>query len=398
MKNNKGFSLVELIVVIAIMAILAAVAVAGFSFYIPKAQQASDKQMISDIEYILTLASYNGTFAEGDSGYIVLTTNGIANDIEPNSALDVVLKNAYGAEYKKTMKLAYDQWGNNGLAMGLTKGQAQNVYKSTYYQSSDKLMSQVTDITNAAWNLLSVGMEGDEKPTRDQMIGMFADGSMTLEDAALAYGYDSLDDVPDEALPNLMVLAIAGDVTMENNDTEDTHNMSAASGLIQGFALYNGYAATTSGKTAPEGESSFADAYNTFVAKLDQAQKVSDVTAAYKELQAIAAEDAGYQAYLSSQQSATDLNAFTAMMSGLTGAANNNQEGVVEGLTQADFFTNGLGNSLFNTYIDSVESALYLSDDASNALFDAINQEDGSVVIFYSVVNNEVKLGNTLPN
>ena len=42
MKNNKGFSLVELIVVIAIMAILAAVAVIGVSVYIPKAQQASD--------------------------------------------------------------------------------------------------------------------------------------------------------------------------------------------------------------------------------------------------------------------------------------------------------------------------------------------------------------------
>ena len=55
MKNNKGFSLVELIVVIAIMAILAAVAVVGVSIYVPKAKQANDKQMVSDVEYALNL-------------------------------------------------------------------------------------------------------------------------------------------------------------------------------------------------------------------------------------------------------------------------------------------------------------------------------------------------------
>ena len=65
MKNNKGFSLVELIVVIAIMAILAAVAVIGVSVYIPKAQQASDKQLVSDIEYALILAYHNGDLVEG---------------------------------------------------------------------------------------------------------------------------------------------------------------------------------------------------------------------------------------------------------------------------------------------------------------------------------------------
>lgn len=43
MKNNKGFSLVELIVVIAIMAILAAVAVVSFSVYIDQARNAADE-------------------------------------------------------------------------------------------------------------------------------------------------------------------------------------------------------------------------------------------------------------------------------------------------------------------------------------------------------------------
>ncbi len=57
MKNNKGFSLVELIVVIAIMAILAAVAIPTFAGFIGKAQTASDESFLNDIEYALELAS-----------------------------------------------------------------------------------------------------------------------------------------------------------------------------------------------------------------------------------------------------------------------------------------------------------------------------------------------------
>ena len=56
MKNNKGFSLVELIVVIAIMAILAAVAIPTFASFITKANEAADKDFASGIEYAVNLA------------------------------------------------------------------------------------------------------------------------------------------------------------------------------------------------------------------------------------------------------------------------------------------------------------------------------------------------------
>lgn len=56
MKNNKGFSLVELIVVIAIMAILAAVAIPTFATFITKANEAADKDFANGIEYAVDLA------------------------------------------------------------------------------------------------------------------------------------------------------------------------------------------------------------------------------------------------------------------------------------------------------------------------------------------------------
>lgn len=56
MRNNKGFSLVELIVVIAIMAILAAVAIPTFASFITKANVASDVSFINDLTYAAELA------------------------------------------------------------------------------------------------------------------------------------------------------------------------------------------------------------------------------------------------------------------------------------------------------------------------------------------------------
>ncbi|MBQ7380278.1 MAG: prepilin-type N-terminal cleavage/methylation domain-containing protein [Clostridia bacterium] len=63
--NNKGFSLVELIVVIAIMAILAAVAIPTFSGFITKANVSSDESFINDVTYAAKIAhTVEGTVSD----------------------------------------------------------------------------------------------------------------------------------------------------------------------------------------------------------------------------------------------------------------------------------------------------------------------------------------------
>ena len=80
MKNNKGFSLVELIVVIAIMAILAAVAIPTFASFINKANKASDESFMHDVEYAVNLA--NAGNPDFDAGEISVTiTNNKATAI-----------------------------------------------------------------------------------------------------------------------------------------------------------------------------------------------------------------------------------------------------------------------------------------------------------------------------
>jgi len=58
--RNKGFTLIELMVVVAIMGILAAIAVGLFRQYVGKAQQSEAKELLSGI-YTAELAYYSST-------------------------------------------------------------------------------------------------------------------------------------------------------------------------------------------------------------------------------------------------------------------------------------------------------------------------------------------------
>ena len=61
MKNNKGFSLVELIVVIAIMAILVGIAVPIYSGYIDRAKETKDASFLANLSYATQIfAADNG--------------------------------------------------------------------------------------------------------------------------------------------------------------------------------------------------------------------------------------------------------------------------------------------------------------------------------------------------
>lgn len=67
-KNQKGFSLIELIVVIVIMVILAAVAVPVYSSYITRANEAVDREYLEEIRraIVVITADPNELVADGE--------------------------------------------------------------------------------------------------------------------------------------------------------------------------------------------------------------------------------------------------------------------------------------------------------------------------------------------
>jgi type IV pilus assembly protein PilA len=88
-KNNKGFSLVELIVVIAIMAVLVGVLAPQFIKYVEKSREATDIQNISSIgdslqtyyaDHACTAAvtiELDQTYTSTDAAYAVLQNAGL---------------------------------------------------------------------------------------------------------------------------------------------------------------------------------------------------------------------------------------------------------------------------------------------------------------------------------
>ena len=270
--NNKGFSLVELIVVIAIMAILAAVAVVGFSMYIPKAQQASDKQLVSDIEYALILSMQTGEIDDHLVGKLVLSTEGVkfytGTEETPLAGTDVekILIASFGANYQDELKLQYDSWtASSSLVNGMLPNEA-NIVKNSNYLSGDRadqLLQDVEKFTDMAANL--AGSIDETMGTNNSLVSLY--GEELLDQAAQQYGL--LDDIDESyktedgtvdwnswsAVPankqtfsNLLVFAAATD-KQNVKDAESSgieYTSSPAVGLIDTFSTYYGFAATCS--------------------------------------------------------------------------------------------------------------------------------------------------------
>ena len=123
-KNNLGFSLVELIIVIAIMAVLAAVAIPVFGMFIEKSRMANDRQAVSDVLYAVELGGQSMSYdievdqisSEGlkiPVGMILLTNEQvyiIGSSDDNATALDQMLKDSLGDDYKDKFVLKTEGW------------------------------------------------------------------------------------------------------------------------------------------------------------------------------------------------------------------------------------------------------------------------------------------------
>ena len=97
MKRNSGFSLVELIVVIAIMAILVGVAVPVYTGYIEDAKEAKDAQYLANLSKTAQLfAAENG---------LVLESVWVAPEVLENKGVELVLQD--GKVYDGDMDAFY---------------------------------------------------------------------------------------------------------------------------------------------------------------------------------------------------------------------------------------------------------------------------------------------------
>lgn len=155
-KNNLGFSLVELIIIIAIMAVLVAIAIPVLAVFIEKSHIANDKQAVNDVMYAINLGgqSMQHEIAQdqiGSSGtlkvpvgIIILGNNGVSvigSNATNQAALEEMLVDTLGEGYADSLKLKHESWGNATYA--------------SFYSSADEMMDKVDTIGTSTLNYLN---------------------------------------------------------------------------------------------------------------------------------------------------------------------------------------------------------------------------------------------------
>ena len=128
MKNNKGFSLVELIIVIAIMAVLIGVLAPQFIKYVERSRESTDLQNLEEMK--TTVETYVADHGEETLDDIEVTlkngdhiTCSLGSKLAEYGIADTGIK-VKSSKWKSDYKLTYPTSGTNAYKWNIPAGEA----------------------------------------------------------------------------------------------------------------------------------------------------------------------------------------------------------------------------------------------------------------------------------
>ena len=367
-KRNGGFTLVELIVVIAILAILAGVAVPVYSGYIAKANEAADLQLLGALNSAFTAAcvengevvddamvgaEFTMTGTEGDMKISGLTlpqaVEGRARSGEKAAKIFASFQNFYGANmdkgFKVFVKIVFTEDGSfegytadevaqggsmkdngdgtwtitttSGTSVTVSATDLDALKNSTFGEmGADALLNELDTVTNLAASMIYTNAGG----TVEAMLNDYEFLRFYLKNAGVTgtegMSYEDIDANLEALQPNGNQIANAAVLyAAQNANKMDRTDITAFLNESNG-TMYQSVMGNMNGENSSTAMTQAALAYGMYLAFNRNQGNTDDVdsTVMMSVMTGQSADSDEFRAYLNSAQGQADLNAYLAAL------------------------------------------------------------------------------------